>query len=109
MYFGDIYFMSNYIYDGNVSDLDCQNIVGTLAQRVVILNTYFLTNKDNCYVFYQLPESMRPNYSTVAIIIQNAETGDVVTGGISTSGIVYADALFPKNMKLRINATYFRH
>ena len=90
----------------------CQNIVGCLFDRVVILNAYFQIKEDIPAggIMFHLPQTYRPQYSTIAIEFFNRATTNIkYYGGISKSGTIYTDMSIPAGTALVINASFFKY
>lgn len=90
----------------------CQNIIGCLFNRVVIMNLYFHCNEKLSAgeTIFTLPEAYHPNYASVSITIN--DTAVSLTnyhGGIDRNGIIYSDTDIPAGLQCRINMSYFKY
>ena len=90
----------------------CQNIVGCLFDRVVILNVYFQIKEDIPAggAIFNLPQTYRPQYSTIAIgFVDHATPNVKYYGGINKNGVIYPDMSIPAGTALVVNASFFKY
>ena len=90
----------------------CQSIVGCLFDRVVILNAYFQIKEDIPVggAIFNLPQTYRPQHSTIAIgFVDHATQNVKYYGGINKNGVIYPDMSIPAGTALVVNASFFKY